>query len=175
MDATCIVRDGLERDEDDAGVAIQRQLTIGNEYRSRQRFGDKQLPALRAPKRDIGDRRPGTGSDPCGEFAIGCEHQHMRQEAYATYRLHVSSMARPSGPLVPNIAQKRPTFAVPPSGNSDTRQIALSRVIATYNTRSAASSTKFGVVHRNDAYLSPATQRFIQIVQARSEPDPDTP
>lgn len=32
---------------------------------------------------------------------------------------------------------------------------------------------KFGVVHRNDAYLSPATQRFIQIVQAQSEPPPD--
>lgn len=28
----------------------------------------------------------------------------------------------------------------------------------------------FGVVHRTDAYLSPATQRFIQIVQAQSEP-----
>jgi DNA-binding transcriptional LysR family regulator len=28
----------------------------------------------------------------------------------------------------------------------------------------------FGVVHRTDPYLSPATQRFIQIVQAQSEP-----
>jgi DNA-binding transcriptional LysR family regulator len=32
---------------------------------------------------------------------------------------------------------------------------------------------KFGVVHRIDAYLSPATQRFIQIVQTQSEPPPD--
>ena len=54
----------------------------------------------------------------------------------------------------------------------------LERLTAGYTPEGWLSVTtmmrNFGVVHRIDAYLSPATQRFIQIVQARSESPGDT-
>ena len=46
------------------------------------------------------------------------------------------SMVMPSGPLVPNIEQKRPTLETLPSFMNGRRQTALSRVIATNSTAS---------------------------------------
>ncbi|MFM0125137.1 LysR family transcriptional regulator [Paraburkholderia sp. RL18-101-BIB-B] len=46
------------------------------------------------------------------------------------------------------------------------------RLVEVFNA-DTTMTREFGVVHRTDAYLSPATQRFIQIVQAQSKPPRD--
>ena len=50
-------------------------------------------------------------------------------------------MVRPSGPLAPNVEQKRPTLETLPSFMNGIRHTALSRVIATNSTLSLGSST----------------------------------
>ena len=56
-------------------------------------------------------------------------------------------MVNPSGPLAPNIEQKRPTLETLPSFMNGNRQTALSRVIATNSTVSVGSSTRpFGLM-----------------------------
>src|ERR1700753_3503408 len=77
---------------------------------------------------------------------LGANTKTGPSEACATNRRPGLSMVRPSGPLVPNNEQKRPTFATLPSFISGMRQTALSRVIATNNTFSVGSSTSpFGL------------------------------
>ena len=51
-------------------------------------------------------------------------------------------MVMPSGPLGPNVEQKRPTLETLPSFMNGARQTALSRVIATNSTLSLGSSTR---------------------------------
>src|ERR1700682_6387528 len=73
---------------------------------------------------------------------LGANTNTCPSDACATNNRPALSIVRPSGPLVPNVEQKRPTLATPPSFIKGTRQTALSRVIATNSTVSEGSSTR---------------------------------
>src|SRR6267143_954014 len=73
---------------------------------------------------------------------LGANTNTCPSEACATNRRPAWSIVRPSGPLVPKVEQKRPTFEALPSFIKGTHQTALSRVIATNSTVSVGSSTR---------------------------------
>src|SRR6478609_11116284 len=73
---------------------------------------------------------------------LGANTNTCPNDACATNKRPALSMVMPSGPLGPNIEQKRPTLETLPSFINGIRQTALSRVIATNSTASAGSSTR---------------------------------
>jgi len=78
---------------------------------------------------------------------FGANTKTWPAEACATNSRPAPSIVIPSGPLGPNIEQKRPTFETLPSFMKGKRQTALSRVIATNSTASWGSSTSpFGLM-----------------------------
>src|SRR5260370_29181674 len=73
---------------------------------------------------------------------LGANTNTCPSDACATNSRPVLSIVSPSGPLAPNVEQKRPTLETLPSFIKGKRQTALSRVIATNNTVSVRSSTR---------------------------------
>src|SRR5437660_11617740 len=73
---------------------------------------------------------------------LGANTNTCPSDACATNSRPALSIVNPSGPLAPNVEQKRPTLETLPSFMKGKRQTALSRVIATNSTVSVGSSTR---------------------------------
>jgi hypothetical protein len=78
---------------------------------------------------------PGAGFDPRDQLAVRRKHEDMSERGVGHEQPARLSMVKPSGPLAPNIEQKRPTLETLPSfmnGNARPRCRASSRRTARF-------------------------------------------
>lgn len=85
--------------------------------------------------------RPSAGLDAGDRFALRRHDEDLAEGGVRDKEPFFLIYRQPSGALVPKNKLNRHTFAAPPSRISGTRQMLLSRVIATNNTASSGLST----------------------------------
>src|SRR6478752_5749909 len=93
---------------------------------------------------------------------LGANTNTCPSDACATNSRPALSIVSPSGPLAPNVEQKRPTLETLPSFMKGKRQTALSRVIATNNTPGRIVQPRLSLIGKIDL----AARGDVQIVAA---------